>query len=878
MAQENVQFSTANMCLSPRSADEFCNINNSTGIFRIVTSLGVTILNATMDTAVSEIQCLEYVGPRSTGGTINQMGNKLPFYTLEHISSSQCYIREWWLDGPNAQFKLKNTLNITTSGSNYFDCYDMAVEHYITSFSGSVTSGTGLIYLNSYYNLLEVGDKLLLGPSGDVTNLYAYEWVNVTYVDGNAISISSTTSGITACQYEYAGGDDISFSKHVYLFSDVGQNNDTSKGALYKLTIASGVVESVGNSGVFSGIRAAAWSSDYQMPGFVKGTNLYYVEPTNYLVQKSHALNNIESDKSAVIPIYDLVFNANTIYRLQLKKTLVDDSGTRTTYSWATYNYHQDVINFYTKSIDVETYPDGVVLNDESVALYCTVRDQYGVGLTGKTMTFSKSSGDTGGYFTPLDGIVYTNSSGVAQISYHTGYYDPTAGGSNTEDIIIKIKTDGASTYTGSTFVWDGITLPFYKKFSIDLNNITQKPTWSGGMPTIGSDLYTQAYLKQVNDTTEMTNFMYIPSLSKFQFPGGDWSVTGAPINNTTMIAQLANFPAIGMFSQINRQESVDLRFVQLKQQSNSGEISQLYVSKHTSTGHKDTALVDQFQFIQDAIPAFWSLKNAVNTNIWIRLRPYAFSLNQSTVVFEVRELSYAGDTGYVNVTSSCVITTFDAGGGLLGIDILYNPSVDFHYNSIVYVRIAVYDTAPAPNIIVIDYWFKVIADYKMPYITNEFPAREEEDVDVGTSISFDIYDIGVGVDISTLEFFVNNRLEYPTYSGTSDGYHVTYTPDIPFNYGETITVSVKITDLSSIKNTLYDAWRFYCEGSSGPWIDPDSFYPKNCTKGVYRKLTGVSANVYGVDGTGVDYDSILFEVGGKQRNVRITPIIYRID
>jgi hypothetical protein len=304
--------------------------------------------------------------------------------------------------------------------------------------------------------------------------------------------------------------------------------------------------------------------------------------------------------------------------------------------------------------------------------------------------------------------------------------------------------------------------------------------------------------------------------------------------------------------------------------------MSQLYISRHLSSGHKDTAIIDQFQFIVDAIPAFWSEKNSVDTNIWIKLRPFAFSLNQSSLVFRVREMSYAGDTGYVDVTSLCTVTTFDAGGGMLGLIIDYNPVSNFHHNSVVYVSIGVYDVALTPNIILTDYWFKVIADYRAPYIDNEIPSREEESVDVSTNIEFDVFDAGEGVDIGTLTMYINNRLIIPTVSGISGGYHVFYDPAADFYYGEHVEIFVNIRDIGG--NLLHDAWRFYCAESTGPWIDRDSFLPKNCSKGVYRKITGIEVNVYGVDDTGVDSSSFLFTIGGKDRNITVTPIIYRID
>ena len=328
-------------------------------------------------------------------------------------------------------------------------------------------------------------------------------------------------------------------------------------------------------------------------------------------------------------------------------------------------------------------------------------------------------------------------------------------------------------------------------------------------------------------------------------------------------------------FDQIGSDLSTDVYMDQDKDQSNDTFISQLYISRHASSGHQDTAAVEQFRFVDLADPDMFSEKNSVTTNIRIRLLPFGFNLNSSTLVFKVREVSYAGDTGYVDVTLLCVITTF---GSPIGLDITYNPVNDFHHNAIVYVSIEVYDTAPVPNVILVDYWFKVIPDFRAPYITNENPDREEEEIAVDTNISFDILDAGVGVDISSLELYVNNRAVTPATVTTTSGYSVSYNPPSDFHYGQTVELTVKVSDASASQNQLYDTWRFFCEGSTGPWIDPDSFYPRNCTKGTYKKLTGISANVYAINNTGLDRSSIMVTIGGKDRNVTITPIIYRVD
>ena len=692
---------------------------------------------------------------------------------------------------------------------------------------------------------------------------------------------SITSSGTTAPIYEYADEDDITYSKYIYLFSDIGQNNDSTKGSLYKLDVKDGSIVEVQNSGLYGGVRASAWSLDYDAIGIIKGNNLLYVDPNNnYYVTKSQTATNVEDNDVTIIPVYDLIFDNNSIYRLQQKVTFRDNDGGKATTTWATYNYHQDTIVPYTLSIAPSIEPDGIVMNNGTITITVVVRDQFGVGLSAKDVYFTKT-GDTGGVFDPIGGQVVTNSSGVATIEYQTDYYDPTGSDTDTEEVVIKAKTDGGSSYLGaagsgySGWIWDEIEFVLWRKFTTSIENITQKPTLSGVWPTEGSDLYSQIYLEQLED---IEADIYLKGLSKFQFPGGHWILTGAPNDPTAAVIQLEEFESEGYLLQLDDEIENIIPLIQDKQAENDLQISQTYTSRHVLTQNKDSVQINQFKFIEDAIPPFWSEKNPVDTNIWIRLRPYGFSLDQSTLVFKVREVSFAGDTGYIDVTSLCAISTFDAGGGLLGLDITYNPAQDFHHQGMVFVDIEVYDQAPTPNIIITDYWFKIIPDYKAPYILNENPGREEEDVALNTNIEFDVLDAGVGVDITSLEFFVNNRIKTPTVSGISGGYHVSYDPSEDFFYGETVEITVKIRDASAYKNILYDMWRFYCIGSTGPWIDRSSIYPKSCSEGVYRKQTGIYVNMYAIDDTGLDRESILIEIGGKERNVTITPIIYRID
>lgn len=866
MAHENVKLPSPNFCLSPR-ADEFGSISGS--VFRFVQSDGDISSTYSLSSGVTDLRCLEYVGPRSLALSPALLGASLPFFTLEHTSSSGCLINRWQLNASGPTFDLQSTLSLTSSGSYNFDCYAMAVENYEIEFTAATTTGTGFIQVSSVSGIA-IGDILLLGPSGDADPAYHYkfEYVTVTGVVGNNVYISTSVSGVVPPINEYVIEDQITYRKNIYLFSDVGQGEDTTRGSLYVIN-PSGVIIDVQDSGIYSGVRAASWSRDYDNVGFVQDNNILYLDVGTYQIQRSQVMTNVQADRVTLIPVHAIIFDASNIYRLQTATVSGSDNGVINDVPWGLgpYNYQRDGISSYTRSIEITPHPDGVVLNDEVVTLVAIVRDQFGSTRSSRNVKFYADPSDRG-EFSPFSGEVVTDSNGVVSLTYETYYRDPARDPlspyRDSEPISITTRVDGSSTTNyGSQYVWDEYELKFHNRFRYESYPIIQ----------VSSGIQNFTFLTAISG---MNIQYYLKALSKFQFPGGNWVESGSPYSDATSIKQILELESdVGLY-QMSNTFSGTSPLVQDKEQVDDLQISQLYVSRHVSSGHKDTAIIDQFDFIDDAIPAFWSEKNSVDTNIWIRLNPFAFSLNQSTLVFKVREVSYAGDTGYVDVTSLCTVTTFDAGGGMVGLDVLYNPAINFHHQAVVYVSIEVHDVAPTPNIILTDYWFKVIADYRAPYIDNEIPSREEESVDVSTNIEFDVFDAGEGVDIGTLTMYVNNRLVTPTISGISGGYHVFYDPSADFYYGENVEIFVNVRDIGG--NLLHDAWRFYCAGSTGPWIDRDSFFPRNCSRGVYRKTTGIEVNIYGVDDTGVESESILVTIGGKDRNVIITPIIYRID
>ena len=352
--------------------------------------------------------------------------------------------------------------------------------------------------------------------------------------------------------------------------------------------------------------------------------------------------------------------------------------------------------------------------------------------------------------------------------------------------------------------------------------------------------------------------------------------------------------------------EPIPHKLFQITESVHDLQMSQLNLSKHshwvdgfyTSTLNTNVRL-DQFIFVEDAVPGFWTEKNPRETDIWIRMRPFAFSLNGDTLKFFVREVYTIDDvyydTGYYNVierygwppnNDRVTLAYFDAGGGALGIEFTYdNPDI-YHHNAMVYVHIEIYDTAAEPNYIYTDYWFRIIPDYKSPYLENEDPSREEDQVALDTKLYFEVKDDGEGVDIDTLEVYLNSRIVYHagmpynpnTVIEEVSLNHYKVTIDLPYDlqYGKDYSVGVRVQDISENKNILRDSYRFYTRHSEVPWFT--DFDPKLCRRGMPR-FRDVSFLVLG-GGEGVDEQTIRIQVHEKDvtKDSKITPVIYRVS
>ncbi len=882
----------------------------------------LSLQSSTSLTNTSEPTTIKYVGPKNQSAIYDGA----VFYTLEKIFSGMRYyytyddennldktetdveysgnvIRKWVVNNNTFTLDLVSSIYKNSDSVDWFGGDSFAVETYETTLLESTPAGTGKINFTTVSGIAKY-DTILLGPSSDTTNLGAFEEAYIHSIDEvtNDVEIR-TYGGSIPPVYEYVIGDPVVVVKNIHLFCDprplldssnIRYGFDPSGGTLYTLKLSDfGNIISRKYSGIFSEVMASVWNTVYNCISFVKGLNLLHFDLDLARPIKSQYLISMYKvpDDPIITVVYDIDLSGPDFYRLQNKEIILNDVGGQSIQEYNSFNYILDTYDIYSSTISV--YASNSVVGYQGVSIInAVVRDQFGVGLINKEVNFS-ILGDVNGHLTPASGNVTTDANGYCSVQY-------TAGGNFNGSAIILAKATGGNSGFGSAYA-SGYASVYVFSDKTDICSI--RP--------VDNELINLSKLMCLSSIKE--NEVMLLCFVRRQFPGGEWIWNGSsqplpdptindrnrPQNNveaafletvyqpffngivTDTEGKIITSDNSGelpkVFVDQNDIENL-LMLPSLSEPRDSRNLSQNYISRHTSFWNVVTDKLNQFQFTQEAIPNFWSEKNARSIDYWIRLRPFAYSLDPSTLVINVYSVYYKGSTPVVDIAPLGTITMFDAGSGLEGIDFNYHFPEEFHNNATVFVEVIVYDTAPVPNIITVSYWFKIVPDFTKPYIENRVPDIEEYEVNINTPVSFDIRDKGEGVDIDTLEVFINNRQVTFSYTEFDYGqYHIYCNIPEPFFYGQSVNIIVFVNDRAKDNNILRDSWSFYCIESAGPWIDSDNVVPDMCVAGMDMSYNDVSFQVYGINETGVDYDSIRLDVGGKKRNVTITPIVYRL-
>lgn len=144
--------------------------------------------------------------------------------------------------------------------------------------------------------------------------------------------------------------------------------------------------------------------------------------------------------------------------------------------------------------------------------------------------------------------------------------------------------------------------------------------------------------------------------------------------------------------------------------------------------------------------------------------------------------------------------------------------------------------------------------DTTIPSITNQFPTNGDTNIDPEEVIIFNVADSDSGIDIESLNYTINGsvsgdiNVEVETRAATAGSdrsYSVSLIPLDPFNYNETINVSVSISDNNIPSNTAESSWSFVTErGSRGMTPTNGMIVTSSATLG------GPHYNIFKADGT----------------------------
>lgn len=866
----NVQVAYPNISLGPQLGTyatmtwDNLIIKNNTGAIVATYSLSS---NLTVD-----VVGLEYVSARDQTSAFDGA----TFFSLQHYSDTRAVIRRWEINTSSQSLDLKNTI-IKNSGAFYqYDSNAFAVEHYERSFAASTPSDNKL-RINSLYRISS-GDKLLLGPSTDTDNPGEVELMTVdyTYTDGGGNKWVVFTSNFS---YEYVSSDPITFYKYIYIFTNDHQPD--GRGAVYRIDADTGV-ESESNQGVvFQDVTSAAWSDYFGLPVFTRYNHIFYLNHLiGYVIYRSHnCWLNIEDDHVTVIPMVDIVLDDVSIDKLQGKITLQNDSGDLGTTVWSEYNLHSDTVLPYSNILSIWVDGDteaqrSILLPNETVALEARLENQYGFPLNSVEVSFFVN-GDPGGAFNPADGKVTTDTNGYARITYTTGI-------NATGTINFTARVPGADGNSGGAYIWGGVDVYIIEDVT-DQRRLSQVPT------TYSASAH---MVKQISSTFAHDNpsgFAHIRQLKTLKNPRtGSDKRTIRQLQNFQSSRPLQTWFASGdggglgyplVYPRTEGDTELDppfLRFRQLEEFESTMFFSQLYQAHHEADPLSTTVGLDQFFFVIEAIPPWYSEKNPIVQYIYLRITPFAYDLDQSSFRILVRNTWTRGgtnyDTGWSDVTGDSTITTF---GSPLGLQINYDPDPNtWEYDSRVWVRFYVYDTDPGGgNLMDVTYWFDIIPDFRGPTIQNHSPARYESNVERDTNVSFDVVDYGVGVDPDALEVSFDGVIVEPwTATTISGGYHFEYNPPEDFYYEKEVSVTIDAYDLNG--NRTHETYYFTVGESSGPWYH--GAYPLKCAEGIVHD-SRVELQLYAID-HGIDTTTILVKVDRENREFVMYPIVYRLS
>lgn len=724
------------------------------------------------------------------------------FWTLSRLGSDGSLglvINKWLLDGGllKKQTGLGNEINLINTGAIRYSAEAFCVHRFETTLTAFASIGNTQIQLNNV-DFLSIGDSVYLGPSTASSGERIER--RVTAISGNLVTLNSPIN------VQFNITDKVTYRKNIWLFNNRNGLDDVG-GMLIQINSYNGLVVTSYSSCEWRNVTASNCNSGNIW--FVRGTQLLQYRPfgVNAGYQSSALLLNTKNDNSTIIKVDGLEVDNTLVYKLQKERHI---------YNVTTHEYDDEVglnNNFHVDTEIIAPKVQSISATRLKSVFFGTsdlgefkvkIRDQYDSAILGRSVTISDN--DPSG-FIPAGYTSFTsNVLGEGVTRYNSGT-NP-----NFSQPIITIRDVGTD---------------------LRLNMLVEQFKWSEGVTNLDQGA-------KISSVSFVDQFKSIFSTSVVQNTG---------IENITEVRQETLRDFITEIEQVKRDSPLVIE--QLPLVTGSFPVDQ-------NTPIEDVTNVIQYNFLLFAIPRPYSKKNAIDTNILVRIIGFGASpLNPATLVFKVND---------IDVTDSVIVTPF--GGGL---QLDYNPPVNFPYSSTVTIFIQIQDTNIIPRTVSTYYTFDIVGDTKSPFLDTVYPPDNSIDNLPETEVFAIIKDLETGIDLDSIELFIGGKQVIPNIEQIQEGFvKVSYNNATPYPYESDISAAIRVKDLEN--NNFIGSWNFKIKASSGVLFINNT--PEECSVLVPID-TDICAEVFGLE-DGVNLDTLTFEIGEKNVTYLLKPKIYR--
>ena len=583
--------------------------------------------------------------------------------------------------------------------------------------------------------------------------------------------------------------------------------SDPVGGSLVRVDSYTGTVLGYSSSAEWKNVTAATSANNNL--AFVRGSQYLEFRPlgVNAGYQKSMILENIKNDRTSIIKVYDIAVDDVSVHKLQTER---------------------HVFNSTTKDFDdEESLNDNYNIDREFFA--SRVKSLAAIRTTGLVFGNLDVEQFTVIVLDQYNIPVFGNAISV-QEDDASGFIE-----SGFESFVTDIDGKGVSRYnTGNSPDFSQPTVT-----SIDLASELRLSMRLDQIPGVDNLSYVEQIQEAINrgfveqvDAISNLNVLQSPPLESFMFvEQSEPPETGIPV-----IQQILD-PSIPI---IQEQELGQTTTIEQR----------IAVS--------DTIDINQFDFLLTAIPVPFSQKNDPFTDILVRIAGFgAIPLDSSTLVFKVNG---------ADITSEVQVTPF-AGG----LELFYDPPGFFAYSSTVSVDIEIQDTDSPPNTISTLYTFGIVDDFRRPFLQEVFPPNNSEGNLTDTEIYAIIKDPETGIDLDSIEMYVEGRaVDFTTSEPFTGCIKVSHITTCEFSFDSEIAVAILAADNQG--NKFVGSWSFRTKTSSGVLFINSS--PENCSV-LVPVNTKISTEVFG-QSEGIHVDSLTFDINGEKVQYILKPKVYR--